>query len=102
MSLITVSLFIIESLEDWDSIIHVNDGLDTTNSALYFTHLKSETVKAFRIKDLGPVTSFIGFQFKKDRVTHKLWIHQENYIDNFTFLMNTLSIIATASPLLLI
>ena len=62
--------------------IHVDDGLGATNSAPFFTHLKSKIAKAFGIKDLGPVTSFIGFQFERDRATRELWIHQENYIDN--------------------
>ena len=62
--------------------IHVDDGLGATNSADFFTHLKNEIAKAFGIKDLGPVTTFIGFQFERDRATRELWIHQENYIDN--------------------
>jgi hypothetical protein len=62
--------------------IHVDDGLGATNSAEFFAHLKGEIAKAFGIKDLGPVTSFIGFQFERDRATRELWIHQENYIDN--------------------
>ena len=62
--------------------VHVDDGLGATNSAPFFTHLKSEIAKAFGIKDLGPVKSFIGFQFERDRATRELWIHQENYIDN--------------------
>ena len=62
--------------------IHVDDGLGTSDSSLFLTHLKSEIAKAFGIKDLGPVTSFIGFQFERNRATRELWIHQENYIDN--------------------
>ena len=62
--------------------VHVDDGLAATNSTLFLTHLKGEIAKAFGIKDLGPVTTFIGFQFERDRTTRELWIHQENYINN--------------------
>src|ERR1700678_49055 len=62
--------------------VHVDDGLGTTNSAPFLTHLKNEIAKAFGIKDLGPVRSFIGFQFERDHTTQELWVHQENYIDN--------------------
>src|ERR1700678_2870154 len=47
--------------------IHVDDGLGATNSTPFFTHLKAEIAKAFGIKDLGPVKSFIGFQLERDR-----------------------------------
>ena len=39
--------------------VHVDDGLATTNSAPFLTHLKGEIAKAFGIKDLGPVTVII-------------------------------------------
>jgi hypothetical protein len=62
--------------------VHVDDGLGATNSSTFFTHLKGEIAKAFGIKDLGPATNFIGFQFERDRTTRQLWLHQEHYIDN--------------------
>jgi hypothetical protein len=62
--------------------VHVDDGLGATNSTSFFTHLKGEIAKAFGIKDLGPVKSFIGFQFERDRISRELWIHQENYVNN--------------------
>ena len=61
--------------------VHVDDGLGTTNSTS-FTHLKDQIVKAFGIQDLGPVTTFIGFQFERERNTHSLWLHQKLYINN--------------------
>ena len=62
--------------------VHVDDGLGMSNSTSFFTHLKSQIAKAFGIKDLGPVTTFIGFQFERDRDTRMLWLHQELYINN--------------------
>ncbi|CAA7268822.1 unnamed protein product [Cyclocybe aegerita] len=46
-----------------------------------FDHALGEIGKAFGIKDLGPVTMFLGVQFKRDLQMHELWINQEAYTD---------------------
>ena len=62
--------------------VHVDDGLGATNSSTFFTHLKDQIAKAFGIKDLGPATNFVGFQFERDRASRRIWLHQENFINN--------------------
>lgn len=61
--------------------IHVDDGIAGCNSKVFLTFIKGEIGKAFGIKDLGPVKTFLGVQFERNLVTRELWIHQEAYID---------------------
>ena len=61
--------------------MHVDDGLAGCNHPPFLTHIKAEIRKAFGIKDLGPVTSFLGVQFERNLSTRELWLHQSMYID---------------------
>ena len=61
--------------------MHVDDGLAGCNHLDFLTHIKGEIRKAFGIKDLGPVTTFLGVQFERDLSTRELWLHQSLYID---------------------
>ena len=61
--------------------MHVDDGLAGCNHLPFLTHIKTEIQKAFGIKDLGPVSSFLGVQFERDLATRELWLHQTLYID---------------------
>ncbi len=44
--------------------------------------IKGEIKKAFRIKDLGSLRTFLGVQFECNLETCELWIHQEMFIDS--------------------
>lgn len=46
--------------------MHVDDGLGGSNSKEFLTFIKGEIGKAFGIKDLGLVRSFLGVQFERD------------------------------------
>jgi hypothetical protein len=59
---------------------HVNDGMGMSNSRPFLLWVKGKIAQCFGIKDLSPVTHFLGMQFKRDRLTHQLWIHQSKYI----------------------
>ncbi|KAJ3500022.1 hypothetical protein NLJ89_g9975 [Agrocybe chaxingu] len=61
--------------------MHVDDGLSGCNFTPFLTFIKGEIGKAFGIKDLGPVTMFLGVQFERDLQTCELWIRQEAYTD---------------------
>lgn len=61
--------------------MHVDDGLAGCNHLPFLTHIKAEIRKAFGIKDLGPVVSFLGVQFERDLSMRELWLHQSLYID---------------------
>ena len=61
--------------------MHVDDGLAGCNHPPFLTHIKTEIRKAFGIKDLGPVKSFLGVQFERNLSTRELWLHQSLYID---------------------
>ncbi|KAJ3494865.1 hypothetical protein NLJ89_g10721 [Agrocybe chaxingu] len=61
--------------------MHVDDGLSGCNFTPFLTFIKGEIGKAFGIKDLGPVTMFLGVQFERNLQTCELWIHQEAYTD---------------------
>jgi hypothetical protein len=59
---------------------HVDDGLGTSNSFAFLKWVKSKIDERFGIKDLGPVTKFLGIQFERNRQTRCLWLHQGEYI----------------------
>ena len=46
--------------------MHVDDGLAGCTSMEFLTFIKGEIKKAFGIKDLGPLCTFLGVQFKRD------------------------------------
>ena len=52
--------------------MHVNNDLASCNHLPFLTHIKAEIQKAFGIKDLGTVTSFLGVQFEQDLSTCEL------------------------------
>ncbi|EGN99702.1 hypothetical protein SERLA73DRAFT_121827 [Serpula lacrymans var. lacrymans S7.3] len=55
---------------------HVNDGLGASNDVAFLHMVKARIAERFGIKDFGPVTKFIGIQFKRNRDAHCLWLHQ--------------------------
>ena len=61
--------------------MHVDDGLAGCNSEEFLAFIKMEIRKRFGIKDLGPLKTFVGIQFKRDYLTREIWIHQEMYIN---------------------
>jgi hypothetical protein len=62
--------------------MHVDDGLAGCTSMKFLVFIKDEIRKAFGIKDLGPLRNFLGVQFKRNKETCELWIHQESFIDS--------------------
>lgn len=59
---------------------HVDDGMGTSNSPSFLTWVKQQIHKRFGIKDMGPVTKFLGIQFERNRGSRQLWLHQGEYI----------------------
>lgn len=59
---------------------HVDDGLAGSNNRAFLDKTKGQIAECFGITDLGPVTKYLGIQFIRDRKTHELWMHQEDYI----------------------
>ena len=61
--------------------VHVDDGLSGSNSRSFLDWVKDEIRKEFGLKDLGPVKTFLGMEFRRNRITSELWISQVQYID---------------------
>lgn len=59
---------------------HVNDGMGTSNSLAFLTWVKKQIHLRFGIKDMGPITKFLGIQFERDHDSCQLWLHQGEYI----------------------
>lgn len=59
---------------------HVDDGMGVSNSRPFLEKVKLKIAERFGIKDLGPVTKYLGVQFERDRKTRQLWMHQNEYI----------------------
>lgn len=58
---------------------HVDDGMGVSNSRPFLEEVKRKIAERFGIKDLGPVTKYLGVQFEWDRKTCQLWMHQGEY-----------------------
>ncbi|KIJ04992.1 hypothetical protein PAXINDRAFT_39836, partial [Paxillus involutus ATCC 200175] len=55
---------------------HVDDGMGMSNSASFLQRVKEKIAARFGIKDLGPITKYLGIQFERDRSSRELWMHQ--------------------------
>jgi transposase len=61
-------------------ITYVDDFLIIRPTLKEINHIKSEIGKVFEIKDLGPVSYFLGIQVFRDRKNQTIYINQSNYI----------------------
>jgi hypothetical protein len=59
---------------------HIDDGMGVCNSRPFLEKVKRSIAERFGIKDLGPVTKYLGVQFEWNCETRQLWIHQNDYI----------------------
>jgi hypothetical protein len=71
--------------------MHVDDGLAGCTS--------TEIKKAFGIKDLGPLHTFLGVQFEQNLENCELWIHQEMFIDSLLLEYELTNCNAVKTPL---
>ncbi|KIJ13146.1 hypothetical protein PAXINDRAFT_41171, partial [Paxillus involutus ATCC 200175] len=55
---------------------HVDNGMGTLSSRQFLQRVKEQIGKRFGIKDLGPITKYLGIQFERDRPNRELWMHQ--------------------------
>ena len=62
--------------------MHIDDGLAGSTSMEFLNFIKGEIKKAFGIKNLGPLRIFLGVQFERNLEMHKLWIHQDMFINS--------------------
>jgi hypothetical protein len=59
---------------------HIDDGMGVLNSRSFLEKAKRKSTEKFGIKDLGPVSKYLGVQFELNRKTRQLWMHQGEYI----------------------
>ena len=64
---------------------HVNNGMGVSNSKTILAFIKIKIAKWFGIKDLGPVSKYLGVEYERNWATQELWMHQKEYI---TFLLS--------------
>ena len=76
---------------------HVDDGMGISNSKSVLAFVKTKIAERFGIKDLGPVSKYLGVEYERDRTTRELWMHQKEYI---TFLLEEYGL-TTCNPVLL-
>ena len=62
--------------------VYVDDLLVFTNCQEFKTNLKTKLQDNFNMKDLGAATSFLGISIERNRKEGKIWINQEQYINN--------------------
>ena len=59
--------------------IYVDNFLILHNNNSIISQFKKYLCSKFKIKDIGPVNSFLGIRVSRDRKMNKLWIDQEKY-----------------------
>ena len=59
---------------------HVDNGMAASNCRPFLQRVKSSIAERFRLKDLGPITKYLGMQFEHDRTCRIIWVHQSEYI----------------------
>jgi hypothetical protein len=59
---------------------HVDDGMGVSNSKSVLAFVKVKIAERFGIKDLGPVSRYLGVEYERNRATRELWMHQRDYI----------------------
>ena len=64
---------------------HVDDGMGVSNSKTVLVFVKIKIAEQFGIKDLGPVSKYLGVEYERNWATWELWMHQKEYI---TFLLS--------------
>jgi hypothetical protein len=62
--------------------VHVDDQGLASNSRRLLDWVKDALQKKFKIRDLGPATTFLGIQITRDRPNRKLYLSQHRYIDD--------------------
>ena len=60
-------------------ILYVDDLLIAGNSPTMIKSIKLKLMSSFKMKDLGPVSEFLGIQFYRDRSKRELRISQSEY-----------------------
>jgi hypothetical protein len=79
--------------------MHVDDGLAGCTSTDFLTFIKGKIKKAFGIKDLGLLRTFLGVQFERNLENCELWIHQEMFIDSLLLEYKLTNCNAVKTPL---
>jgi hypothetical protein len=62
-------------------LVHVDDCL-VVGTSTGVQYAKDVLKSLFDIKDMGPVSLFLGLDVVRDRAAHKLWLGQPRYIDS--------------------
>jgi len=98
------AIFIYKRLWDREEVhcllaMHVDDRLAGCTSMDFLTFIKGEIKKAFGIKDLGPLRTFLGVQFERNLESCELWIHQEMFINSLLLEYELTNCNAVKTPL---
>ena len=66
----------VQCLTGW----HVNNAMGGSNNEFFLREVKHKLHMHFGIMDMGAIAKFLGIQFKQNRETKELLIHQAEYI----------------------
>ena len=61
--------------------------------------LKKKLSKSFDMKDLGPEKQILGMQILRDRKARKLWLSQEQYVEQVLERFNMKNTKSVSTPL---
>lgn len=62
--------------------VHVDDQGLASNSRRLMDWIKTEMAKRFKIKDLGPVSTFLGIRIERDRPNRLMYLSQQQYLQD--------------------
>lgn len=80
-------------------ILYVDDLLIAGNSDIKLQSIKAQLMTRFKMKDLGPVSEFLGIEVIRDRATHSLKIFQSSYTSKILERFNMLGATSAATPM---
>ncbi|CAI7788714.1 unnamed protein product [Closterium sp. NIES-53] len=63
-------------------LVYVDDLLAAYLSQSMLGELRELLQSAFQLREISPVENYLGLQLIQDRLTRRLWLHQEAYVDN--------------------
>ena len=63
-------------------ILYVDNLLLLGEDLSKIQNVKCQLGKMYQMKDLGPVSSYLGIRITRDQNTWAIWINQEAYIEN--------------------
>ena len=79
--------------------VYVDDLLIATYNKSWLTQIKVSLSESFEMKDLGPVKTCLGIEFKQNIKQHTVFLHQREFIKTVFYRFNITDCKPVRSPM---